>query len=224
MDDQVFEAAGSAPAAEVVGNPFMALMEPPIGRIPSSTGITVVRNGKTLRSGQRRQIQKTGADQQLAADPDEDAGLGAQERLAMRERQLAYYRARYQRRKADPVEQARRRESAKRNKEKRQAYQRAWREKNLEKSRAYHAAWQRRKLKGAPDHAEAHRAALRAYYAANREQILAKAKARREERKDAYNAQRRAYRAANAELVKGQQVAYRERKKARELAKTGGGA
>ncbi len=77
------------------------------------------------------------------------------------ERRRANARARYQRRKGDPAAQARRRAWAARHKDKLLAAQRA--------------------ARATPEGREAHRLAQRDYYARNRVEILARAKARREE-------------------------------------------
>lgn len=180
MDEQVFEdAAGSAPAPEVAGNPFMALIERPPVRKPAGRGITLVRAGRVLRPGQRI----TARGMPAALDDDEAAQQEAAVAKLRRERSLAYYRARYQRLKADPADRARRKAWNERNKEWRREYQKEWRNKHREARKLYKAAWQRRKLLTDEERAEAHRAAGRAYYAANRERILAKKKAQRAEAK-----------------------------------------
>lgn len=180
MDEQVFEdAAGSAPAAEAVGNPFMALIERAPVRKPVVPGITVVRAGRVLRPGQRI----TARGMPPALDDDEVAQQEAAVAKLRRERSLAYYRARYQRLKADPADRARRKAWNERNKEWRIEYQKTWRSKNREARKLYKAAWQRRKLLTDEAVAEAHREANRAYYAANRERILAMKKAQRAEAK-----------------------------------------
>lgn len=174
-------------AEAAVDNPFLALVvagRP--GRLPVTDGVTVVRNGRVVGTVRT----PTEAD-----DAEDLADLQASAAEARRARELAYYRQRYQRLKSDPVAMAKRKAWEQANREKRRVYRQEWGRKNRERLRVKQAAWTRRKRLLDPGVAERLNAHQRAYYAKNREKLLAKAKARRAamtpEQRAAINAQKR---------------------------------
>lgn len=117
-------------------NPFHALVQPPVLGTASDDRATVVNAGRPKQAVDEEKLR------------------------ARIERRRANERARYQRRKNDPVERERMRAWAARHKDARLAAQRA--------------------ARATPEGRAAHLQAQRDYYAKNRVQILARAKERRD--------------------------------------------
>ena len=170
-------------------NPFIGLVVKQPGRLPTTESFTRVIQGKRVAGSEYV------APQQAAAPLTEDdkADLKADKKQAARERELAYYRARYQRLKDTPEHKAKvaawreaDREAmrkriddwAKANPERRQEIDRSYRMRNLEKVRARMAEASRR------------------HHEKNRDEINAKKRAYYEKNRDKINAQRRAARLA----------------------------
>ena len=176
-------------------NPFAQLIAPAAftARRLSATGrVVTVREGVRLvppGAGNGRKLPG-----KLAAmpvlDTEEQAEAEALKRHLARERELRWYRDRYARQKADPayMAQKRERERARLKDPAQRRRIKKWERENAERLRAYKTQWaQMQRLKETPDEREARRAAqrekARAYYAANREVILAKGRARRAAKK-----------------------------------------
>lgn len=129
--------------------------------LPRPSGSMVVVEGKRITD--LRQIK-------VPDDPEEQARL-------RRDVQRAKNKARYERSKHDPAYQARRAAYAERTREQRQAYKRAYDQRNKERQRQQKTEWAARDYLV---NTEKRKAATRAYYARNREKILAKLKAQRD--------------------------------------------
>jgi hypothetical protein len=164
-------------------SPFDQLLGMKPGRLPQSTGITLVVAGQKLSS--TRAVPGVAA---AAVLGDEDAEALERRRLhAELERVKAAQR--YQRERLDPEAMAKRQAWIDAHKAERREYMRRWRAANRERNRELKREWAAHQYRRDP---EAGAAKSRAYYAANRERILAE-KSAREKRK---RAERRATAAA----------------------------
>lgn len=180
-------------------NPFAQLIAPTVAtsrRLPVTGPVLKVVEGVRLAPpgrGIRRVLPQNLQDvlARLKADgldDEERADLEALAQQLRRERQLQWYRERYARKKQDPAFLERKRARERAARPKRRAYQAKWEARNADHVRAYKTQWaQLQRANETPEERAARRAVQRekerAYYAANRELILAKAKAKRDQKR-----------------------------------------
>lgn len=153
-------------ALKRAAQPFDALLGVAPARAPKSRGVTVVVAGTVVTDV--RQIT-----QLLGADETDVQTLRAAT-------QAAISAARYQAARGNPEAMAKRKAWAEQHREERREYMRQYREANRERLKAGKAAWARRKYQLDPG---ARAAESRKYYAANRDAVLARAKAKRDQAK-----------------------------------------
>lgn len=162
--------------SEAKTNPFLGLMLKPPRRLPLVANAVVVVEGKRLDGARLKRGQKLAGE--VALDGHERDDLDEREAMLRRERANAYYRARHQAKKDDPVYQAKRREWEERNREHAYAYRRAWVLANREKARARSRESAARIRKAGTDEQKARLLESRKrYYATHREELLARKRA-----------------------------------------------
>ena len=149
-------------------NPFDQLMGLVPVRLPNSPSMVMVVDGKRI-TDMRQITQPTTDGLANAAEFDEAEQL-------RREVIRARNRARYQRQRLDPVHMAKRQAWYEANRAEVRAYNKVYKAEHQARMRELQSAWAKRQYHQNPDLA---RARALAYYAANREQILATCKARR---------------------------------------------
>lgn len=179
-------------------NPFAQLIAPAAftaRRLPATGAVVRVTEGVRLDppgKGHGRKVMDAALKtaKAKAVDAEELAEAQALKRKLQRERELRWHRDRYARRKADPayMAQKRERERLRWQDPKRRQQLKAWEAKNADRVREYKTQWIRMKRANeTPEQREARRAVQRekerAYYAANKEAIHARAKARRTAKK-----------------------------------------
>lgn len=172
-------------------NPFAQLIVPVAmtsKRLAATVAVVTVREGVRLvppGAGRARKLPGRLAELPVLDDAERAEAEELKKQLA-RESELRWRRDRYARRKKDPaflaVKRARERRRYEDPAQRRRI--KKWERDNAERLRAYKTQWaQLKRLQETPEQREARRAAQRekerAYYAANREVIQAKARARR---------------------------------------------
>lgn len=148
--------------------------------IYAALDLTVPRGGQPIRpvpgSALERRIREA---EEMSLGAGEHELQGALVELATWREAWSrlYYAARHQRRKDDPAEIAKRAAWMKRNAEARRAYLEDWKARNRDRLREYNKHWSRQRRATFP---EENQQAQRRYYERNREEILARSRARRE--------------------------------------------
>lgn len=220
-------------------NPFMGLMARPVRRMPPSANVVTVIEGRRVSGPVVRRGQKLATE--VALDGFERDERAEREAMLRRERERAYHRAKYQRKKSDPAYMARRRAWYERNREAALARVKAWTQANRERVReAQRESARRIRMAGTEEQRLRRLAANAKWVAANREKVRAKARERarvkaaekallappplpRDEvlaaQRERKNAASRAWYARNREAQKARTRAYHERKKAELAAK-----
>lgn len=148
-------------------NPFDQLVNAPRTRLPKMPSTTLVIDGKRITDV--RQIKR--ADRELVDWNDAPDDFGALEERNLRKAvQAAKAAAKYQAARLDPAKMAKRAAWYQANKAKVLDYKKKWDARNLKKLRQQKLNWQQRAYNANP---EKFRVLARAYYARNRERILA---------------------------------------------------
>lgn len=154
-------------------NPFLGLIAPRERRLPVTGAVTRVVNGHVIS-----------ARQQSKAPAIVDGDIDEARRLR-RERELSYYRDYYRRHKDTPEYQAKVKAWRQQDKAAAKARWQAWADRNRQRIRTQQAEWRQELYHRDPEARELQKAAQRAYYARNREAILAKKRMKRQAAKAA---------------------------------------
>lgn len=150
--------------SRATAHPFAGLLGLSCARLPSSASTTVVICGRKVHDA--RQVDE--------ALPIHEPGDGTAEAWADKMRaevERARQRQRYQLERQNPDRMAKRKAWIEANREKVRAYKKAYDEAHRRRIRPQQSAWAKAQYHADPDAARAKR---RAYYADNRERILAK--------------------------------------------------
>lgn len=141
-------------------SPFDQLIHRPRARLPKTTSASVVVGGKRITDVR-----------QVKVDADHDDLDGLDVRTLRNKVQAAKAAARYQRIRLDPEKMAKRQAWYVANRAKVLAYKKKWDARNVKRMRKLKLDWQLRAYQANP---EKFRQRARAYYAKNRERILAR--------------------------------------------------
>lgn len=214
--------------SEALRNPFAELAGYVPDRVPAVGRVTLVVQGLALPKS--RPLRRAERARIFDGETPEERAEQAAQLTTLRERVAVA--ARRHRLESSEAGKARKRAYEERNKGERDAYRRDWEARNLERRRAYKAAWARKARLLRPELRALVNERCKAYQAKNREQLLAKRRERRAEKRaamtpqelDAERQKLRERRASQREKVNAKKRERYARLKAQKLAAAGGRA